>query len=75
MAVHFPPSLSPSLQAATLSFEQQNAAEVLLPQLLLKDLLSHGAGDLHEAAMFVKKCLEVRCCGRCGSLDMLEANL
>ena len=75
MAVHFPPSLSPSLQAATLSFEQQNAAEVLLPQLLLKDLLSHSAGDLHEAAMFVKECLEVRCCGRCGSLDMSEANL
>lgn len=45
--------------AATLSFEQQNAAEVLVPQLLLKDLLSHGSGDLHEAAMFVRECLEV----------------
>ena len=61
MVAHFPPSLRPSPQAATLSFEQQNAAEVLVPQLLLKDLLSHGSGDLHEVAMFVKECLEVSC--------------
>ncbi len=62
LAPWWPTSLPLSLpQAATLSFEQQNAAEVLVPQLLLKDLLSHGSGDLHEAAMFVKECLEVRC--------------
>ena len=55
------PPFLPLPQAATLSFKQQNAAEVLVPQLLLKDLLSHGSGDLHEAAMFVRECLEVRC--------------
>ena len=51
-------------QAATLlntdSHDQHQAAEVLVPQLKLKDLLSYGAGELHEAAMFVRECLEVR---------------
>ena len=57
-----------------LSFSK-NEAEVVVPQLALRDLLSYRAEEVHNAAMFVRECLEVRCCGRCGSLDMLEANL
>ena len=53
----------PSPQAATLlntdSYKQHHSAEVLVPQLMLMELLSHSEGELREAAMFVRECLEV----------------
>ena len=49
----------PSPKAAMLSFSK-NEAEVVVPQLALRDLLSYRAEEVHNAAMFVRECLEVR---------------
>ena len=66
MYIHRIHSGNPSLlQAAKLLdtnvHHKHHSAEVVVPQLKLKDLLCHRVGELHEAALFVEECLKVRC--------------